>query len=202
MNLLELISTRKSVRKYLDKHIPDEDLRKILEAGRLAPSWMNVQSWKFILVKSQENKDLLSELSIGQQQVKNADALIVCVADTNAWEEAKITHIKNPALNPALQCDNGLLIRTMEQVIYPISYMMLMAESLGVSSCIIGAMGNEITQIQPEIYEKTKKVLNLADGQILSTIISLGYDANPTGTVKQRKAFDDVVSLEKIGNNF
>ncbi|MBQ7764388.1 nitroreductase family protein [bacterium] len=202
MNLLELISTRKSVRKYLDKHIPDEDLRKILEAGRLAPSWMNVQSWKFILVKSQENKDLLSELSIGQQQVKNADALIVCVADTNAWEEAKITHIKNPALNPALQCDNGILIRTMEQVIYPISYMMLMAESLGVSSCIIGAMGNEVTQIQPEIYEKTKKVLNLADGQILSTIISLGYDANPTETVKQRKAFDDVVSLEKIGNNF
>ena len=103
MNLTELISSRKSVRKYLDKHIPDEDLKVVLNAGRLAPSWMNVQSWKFILVKSQENKDLLSELSIGQQQVKNADALIVCIADTNAWEEAKITHIKNPALNPALQ---------------------------------------------------------------------------------------------------
>ena len=42
-DILELISSRKSVRKYLDKHIPDEDLRKILEAGRLAPSWMNVQ---------------------------------------------------------------------------------------------------------------------------------------------------------------
>lgn len=81
-DILELISSRKSVRKYLDKHIPDEDLRKILEAGRLAPSWMNVQCWKFILVKNQETKDLLSELSIGQPQVKNADALIVCVADT------------------------------------------------------------------------------------------------------------------------
>ena len=124
MDLLNLISNRKSVRKYLDKHIPDEDLRTVLEAGRLAPSWMNVQSWKFILVKSQENKNLLSELSIGQQQVKNADALIVCIADTNAWEDAKITHIKNPALNPALQCEKGLLIRTMEQVIYPISYIL------------------------------------------------------------------------------
>ena len=202
MDLLELISKRKSVRKYLDKHIPDEDLRKILDAGRLAPSWMNVQSWKFILVKSQENKDLLSELSIGQQQVKNADALIVCVADTNAWEEAKITHIKNPALNPDLQGEKGLLIRTMEQVIYPISYMMLTAESLGVSSCIIGAMGNEITQIQPEIYAKVKEVLNLKEGQILSTIITLGYDANPTETVKQRKDFDEVVSLESLGNRF
>ena len=71
MDLLELISNRKSVRNYSEKHISDEDLRTILEAGRLAPSWMNVQSWKFILVKSQENKDLLSELSIGQQQVKS-----------------------------------------------------------------------------------------------------------------------------------
>ena len=173
-----------------------------MEAGRLAPSWMNVQSWKFILVKSQENKDLLSELSIGQQQVKNADALIVCIADTNAWEEAKITHIKNPALNPALQCVNGILIRTMEQVIYPISYMMFTAESLGISSCIIGAMGSEITQIQPEIYAKVKEILNLKEGQILSTIITLGYDENPTETVKQRKDFDDVIALEKLGNKF
>ena len=202
MDLLNLISNRKSVRKYLDKHIPDEDLRKILESGRLAPSWMNVQSWKFILVKSQENKDLLSQLSIGQQQVKNADALIVCIADTNAWEEAKITHIKNPALNPALQCENGILIRTMEQIIYPVSYMMLTAESLGVSSCIIGAFGSEITQIEPELYATAKEKLGLKNGQIISTIITLGYDANPTETIKQRKDFNEIVSLEKIGNKF
>lgn len=92
--MLDLIKSRKSVRKYSEKHISDEDLRKILEAGRLAPSWMNVQSWKFILIKSEENKELLSKLSLGQAHVKNADALIVCVADVNAWEEAKITHIK------------------------------------------------------------------------------------------------------------
>ena len=202
MSLLELISERKSVRNYLDKHISDEDLRTILEAGRLAPSWMNVQSWKFILVKSQENKDLLSELSIGQQQVKRADVLIVCVADKNAWEEAKITNIQNPALNPALQGENGLLIRTMEQIIYPISYMMLTANSLGISSCIIGAFGSEITGILPEISEKAKTVLGLKDGQIISTIITLGYDANPTETIKQRKSFDEIVSLEKIGNKF
>ena len=202
MNLLELISQRKSVRNYLDKHIPDEDLKTILEAGRLAPSWMNVQSWKFILIKSQENKDLLSELSIGQQQVKKADALIVCVADTNAWEEAGISKIQNPALNPALQGENGILVRTMEQIIYPISYMMLTANSLGVSSCIIGAFGSEITGILPEVSQKAREALNLKDGQIISTIITLGYDANPTETIKQRKAFDEVISLEKLGNKF
>ena len=61
--MLDLIKSRKSVRKYSEKHISDEDLRKILEAGRLAPSWMNVQSWKFILIKSEENKELLSTFS-------------------------------------------------------------------------------------------------------------------------------------------
>lgn len=197
-DILNLISSRKSVRKYLDKHIPDEDLHKILEAGRLAPSWMNVQCWKFILVKNQETKDLLSELSIGQPQVKNADAVIVCVADTQAWEDAKITHIQKPALNPALQCENGILIRSLEQVIYPVSYMMLEAHSLGVSSCIIGAFGSEITTVLPEVSAKVKKTLNLNDKQIISTIMTLGYDAENKATAKVRKDFDDVVAFEKL----
>ncbi len=200
--MLNLIKSRKSVRKYSEKHIPDEDLRTVLEAGRLAPSWMNVQSWKLILIKSEENKSLLSELALGQPHVKNADALIVCVADLSAWEEAGITKKENPALNPALQGENGLLIRTMEQVIYPVSYMMLTAESLGIRSCIIGAMGNEITGINQDLYKKVKEKLGLNGNQILSTIITLGYEAEPTATVKTRKNFDDVISLEKIGNKF
>ena len=200
--ILDLIKSRQSVRKYSEKHIPDEDLKKVLEAGRLAPSWMNVQAWNFILIKSQENKDLLCELSLGQNQVKTADALIVVVADLDAWEKAGITKFQNPALNPALQGENGLLIRTMEQVIYPVSYMMLTAESLGIRSCIIGAMGNEITGINREIYSKVKKELNLNEKQILSTIISLGYETEPSKPNKTRKDFDEVVGLERIGNKF
>lgn len=200
--MLNLIKSRKSVRKYSEKHIPDEDLKKVLEAGRLAPSWMNVQSWKFILVKSEENKILLSELSLGQQHVKNADALIVCIADLSAWDEAGISKMQNPAINPALQGENGLLIRTMEQVVYPISYMMLTAESLGISSCIIGAMGNEITGVNQDLYKKVKTTLGLNDNQILSAIITLGYAVEPTAANKTRKDFDEVVSLEKIGNRF
>ncbi len=201
-DLMEIISKRKSVRKYSQKHIPDGDLRKVLEAGRLAPSWMNVQSWKFILIKSQENKDLISELSIGQQQVKHADALIVCIADTNAWDEAKITDIQNPALNPALQCENGIVIRSLEQVIYPVSYMMLEAESLGISSCIIGAFGSDVTEILPDVHERVRKTLNLSEGQIISTIIALGYEEEHKETVKTRKSFDEVVALEKLGQKF
>lgn len=198
--MLDLIKSRKSVRKYTDKHISDEDLRKILEAGRLAPSWMNSQPWKFILVKSQENKNLLSELSLGQPQIKEADAVIVCIADMEEWEKKGISSIQNPALNPALQGDNGLIIRTSEQLVYAISYMMLEAASLGVSSCIIGATGNEITGISPDLYANVKAKLNLNDKQILSTIITLGYDGEKSDKPKTRNDFDYVVSLEKIGN--
>ena len=48
----------------------------------------------------------------------------------------------------------------------------------------------------------TSLAKNLKEGQILSTIITLGYDANPIETVKQRKDFDKVVSLESLGNRF
>ena len=200
--MLDLIKSRKSVRKYSQEHISDDNLKKILEAGRLAPSWMNVQCWEFIVVKSQEGKDLLSDLSIGQGHVRKADALIVCVADTNGWDEAGITSILNPAINPKLQGDNGILIRSMEQVIYPIAYMMLEAEALGISCCIIGAMGNEITGVNQEIYAKVKEKLNLNSHQIISTIITLGYENEKKETNKLRKDFDEVVFLEKIGNNF
>ena len=199
--MLDLIQNRKSVRKYSQEHISDEDLKKILEAGRLAPSWMNVQSWKFIVIKSQENKDLLSELSIGQAHVKNADVLICCVADVNAWEEAKITHIQNPALNPALQTENALLIRSLEQLVYPVSYMMLEAESLNIKSCIVGALGNEITNVLPDVKAKVYAKLGLKEGQILSTIITLGYQENTALTTKNRKDFNEVVFLEEIGKN-
>ena len=202
-DVLEIIQQRKSVRQYLDKHIPDEDLKKILEAGRLAPSWMNVQSWDFILVKSQEMKNMLCNLSLGQAHVKNADALIVCVADLHAWEHAGITIIKNPALNPALQGSDGIKIRTLEQVIFPVSYMMLEAEALGISSCIIGAFGSEITGVLEENQKEAKEALGLKDWHIISTIITLGYEANPQSTTnKVRKDFNEVVSLEHLGNIF
>ena len=59
---MDLIESRKSVRQYSEKTIPDNILKDILNAGRLAPSWMNSQPWQFIVVKNQETKDLLCKL--------------------------------------------------------------------------------------------------------------------------------------------
>ena len=91
--VMNAITSRKSIRKYSDKPITEETLNKILDAGRLAPSWCNVQPWKFIVVKSQEIKNLLCEASGGQAQVKNAKVLICAVADLDSWSHTKFGKI-------------------------------------------------------------------------------------------------------------
>ena len=55
MNFLDVIFSRKSVRSFQDKKIPDDLLEQILEAGRLAPSWQNKQCWQFIVIKNKKN---------------------------------------------------------------------------------------------------------------------------------------------------
>lgn len=50
MNILEVIRTRRSIRKFLDKPVSDEDAIQILDAARLAPSGGNRQNWKFIYI--------------------------------------------------------------------------------------------------------------------------------------------------------
>ena len=61
--VLEEIKSRHSVRNFSDKDVPDEILEKILEAARLAPSWVNVQPWQFIVIRNGETKQLLSKLA-------------------------------------------------------------------------------------------------------------------------------------------
>lgn len=56
----QVIKDRRSVRKYTDEKISEEDLQLILESARQAPSGENAQPWRFIVVKDQNNKDFLS----------------------------------------------------------------------------------------------------------------------------------------------
>jgi nitroreductase len=51
MDLFDAIRDRKSIRKFKQTPVPDEDIRKILDAGRWAPSANNTQPWSFIVIK-------------------------------------------------------------------------------------------------------------------------------------------------------
>jgi len=59
MDVLEAIKGRRSIRKYTQERVSEEQVAQILEAGRWAPSRGNSQAWKFIVVK---NAKLLKDL--------------------------------------------------------------------------------------------------------------------------------------------
>ena len=59
MELLKLISDRYSCRRYSQEVVKDEDILKILEAGRIAPTAHNNQPQRIYVVKSEEGKEKL-----------------------------------------------------------------------------------------------------------------------------------------------
>ena len=60
MNVSEAIRTKRAVRKFLDKPLPDEVITAILNAGRRSQSSKNEQTWQFIAIR---DKSILKELS-------------------------------------------------------------------------------------------------------------------------------------------
>lgn len=79
MDIFEAIHNRRSIRKYTDEPVTDEDIRKILEAAMMAPSAGNQQPWQFIVVR---DKDALRKIETVHPYAKMAaDAplgILVC----------------------------------------------------------------------------------------------------------------------------
>jgi nitroreductase len=63
MDALEAIKTRRSVRRFSNRAIEPDKLREVLEAARMAPSWANMQCWRFLVVEDAEIKQRIAELS-------------------------------------------------------------------------------------------------------------------------------------------
>ena len=67
-DFIELVKTRRSIRRFKPDPIPDGYVEKLLEAGRWAMSGGNGQPWEFIVVRKQETKDKIAELFAGVQE--------------------------------------------------------------------------------------------------------------------------------------
>jgi nitroreductase len=77
---LKAIFARRSIRKYKDQPIPDEDLTSILEAARQAPSARNRQPWHMVAVLDKGQRRKLAALCLGQLWLGKAGMLLVGVA--------------------------------------------------------------------------------------------------------------------------
>lgn len=83
MNILELSEKRFSARKYTAEPVAQSDLDYIMECVRLAPSAVNKQPWKFVIVRSEEAKQKLWRAH-DREWFRTAPLYIVCMKNNNA----------------------------------------------------------------------------------------------------------------------
>ena len=118
MDILEVIKTRRSIRKYTPDPISEEEINKILEAGRWAPSASNRQPWRFIVLRSSETKRKLAETFAWGGCLSQAPSGIAVTVNPRASN--------HPVEDGAAATQN----------------MLLEAHSLGLGACWIGAYGS------------------------------------------------------------
>lgn len=83
--ILQALSWRYAVKIFdPSKKVSEEDLHAILESGRLAPSSVGLEPWKFIVVKNEALRQKLRKASFDQPKVTDAAYLVVIAHRTDA----------------------------------------------------------------------------------------------------------------------
>ncbi len=84
MDLLKGIYTRRSVRQYTDRPVERAELIEIIKAGTWAPSGLNNQPWRFVIIQSEGVRQKLADLTTYHVAIERAPACIAVFADRNA----------------------------------------------------------------------------------------------------------------------
>ncbi len=162
MEVFEAIKGRRSVRGFKDELIPDEALSKILEAARIAPSAGNRQECKFIVVQDEKTRKDLSVACRNQAFVGEAPVVIV-----------------GCATNPSRRY-------SFVDVAIALDHMTLVAHSLGLGTCWIGAFTED----------EVKKLLNIPEEVSVVCILPVGVPSRE-GTMRGRKSKEDLFPVDK-----
>jgi nitroreductase len=81
MDIFEGVRTVLAVRSYQDKPLPDDVLRRVVEAGRLTASASNRQPWHFVVVTDRATIDSIAEASRTGPYIREAPAAIVVAVE-------------------------------------------------------------------------------------------------------------------------
>jgi nitroreductase len=184
MNLDDAIFGRRSVRKFNDHYVTDEEIRTLVEAARWAPSWANTQVWEFIVVR---DRDLIEQVT-GTYVDKNpatkgslgASALIVaCAKDgvSGCYDGKDVTRIQKWYM-----FDLGLAVQNL----------CLKAHELGLGTVVVGFMD----------HEALKKILDVPAGYEAVAVLPIGQPLAPAKSGPPRKDLSSFLYLDKFGKAF
>lgn len=105
-NFKLVLQSRRSVRKFTEKKIPNEVLEQCLDLALLAPNSSNLQPWTFYVVQTQEKKQQLVKACLSQLAARTAAELIICVARTDRIDEMSQRNLSEfpfPEVPPIVQ---------------------------------------------------------------------------------------------------
>ncbi len=200
MEFNDVIKSRRSIRKFKSDPIPDSYIKEILEAGRIAPSASNLQSTRYVVIKSEEAREKMNECTL--PFVTKAPVIIACCTDTDAFLTA--AERSRELMNAGAFKDNDedkekinsyrktntLNKETAKAYLWEnagiaVDHMTLKAVDLGLGSCWIGIVDRE----------KAKKVLELEDRYDIVALLPIGYpDQNPAP--RPRLSMEEVLLKE------
>jgi nitroreductase len=155
--LLQVILNRRSVRSYTDRAISEDIFAAIMEAGRLAPSTVNLQTWAFAVFDAD-----LWQRTFGQSIPFRGNRAVIVIADTYRDRQVLDDFPYSPLVDHTVAVMNASLAAM---------NMNLAAEALGVSSLMLSETGR--TGLLDAKFLKEK--LHLPDGAIPLMTMIFGY---------------------------
>ena len=189
MEVIEAIKTRRSIRHYQDKPLDDKTVRAVLEAAHWAPSWGNIQCWRFVVIRDTNIKsqvaDTLTKLKIDNELVENAA--------TKAIKQAPVLIVLCAEMNKAGCSPDGTPVTDkgeywyMFDIALAMENLTLAAHALGLGTVIVGGFD----------APKVAKILGVPAGYCVVTMTPLGVPDHK-GQVSPRKQLSDVLYKEKF----
>jgi len=168
-----MIQSRRSIRKFSQCLIPENELKEILKTGFSAPSAGNRQPWRVVVLKDRTRIEQIATAAFGQMFIANASVvLVICAVPYESAERYK----KRGANLYVLQ-DTAALTQNI----------ILAAHALGYATCWIGAFDEkEVTDI-----------LKVPDGMRPVSIIPIGHAEGEIPKSRLRRPFEEVVIEEE-----
>ena len=117
MEFYEAVNKRRSSRKFTDKKVPEEVMWRCFEAAVKAPNSSNMQTWNFYWVRNPEKKKLLQQYCLNQSAAREAQELVVVIADPALWRRSNPEIIKYTKDVKAPK-----LVKTYYQKLIPFTY--------------------------------------------------------------------------------